>query len=82
VGEEEEYRDAGWEVCLSALEFVLLAGDEERTATDMSSRDKEYLDSITPEVVHYVQGRLVTVEGEDDEPEEEAKTEAKAEAKE
>jgi hypothetical protein len=35
----------------------------------MSCRDKAYLESIAPEVVHYVKGRLVKVEGEDDEDE-------------
>jgi hypothetical protein len=29
-------------------------------------RDKEFLDSITPEVVREVEGRLVTVEGEEE----------------
>lgn len=36
----------------------------------MVCRDKEFLESITPEVVEAVQGRVVTVEGEDDEAEE------------
>jgi hypothetical protein len=30
-------------------------------------RDKEFIDAITPEVVHYVKGKIVAVEGEDDE---------------
>jgi hypothetical protein len=32
-------------------------------------RDQEYLESLIPEVVTAVQGKRVTVEGEDDEPE-------------
>lgn len=31
------------------------------------SRDKEFIDVITPEVVHYVKGKIVAVEGEDEE---------------
>ncbi|KAL2130709.1 hypothetical protein VTI74DRAFT_6069 [Chaetomium olivicolor] len=44
-------------------------GKKHNTVT-LVGRDKVYLESIAPEVVHYVKGRLVTVEGEDDEAEE------------
>ncbi len=39
---------------------------------DPLGRDKEYLESITPEVVLSVKGRLIKAEGEDDEVEAEA----------
>jgi molybdopterin-biosynthesis enzyme MoeA-like protein len=42
---------------------------KKRNTVTLVGRDKAYLESITPEVVHYVKGRLVSVEGEDDEPE-------------
>ncbi|KAL2256866.1 hypothetical protein VTK26DRAFT_999 [Humicola hyalothermophila] len=40
---------------------------KKRNTVTLVGRDKQYLESITPEVVHYVKGRRVTVEGEDDE---------------
>jgi len=41
-------------------------------------RDKEFIDGITPEVALAVSGRVVTVEGEDDEAEVGVDVEAKA----
>jgi hypothetical protein len=35
-------------------------------------RDRAFLDSIAPEVEHYVQGKIVAFEGEDDEDEAES----------
>ncbi|KAK4099341.1 Molybdopterin binding protein [Parathielavia hyrcaniae] len=46
---------------------------KKRNTVTLVGRDKEFLDSITPEVLQHVQGRLVTVEGEDDEGEVETK---------
>ncbi|KAL2024623.1 hypothetical protein VTK56DRAFT_7666 [Thermocarpiscus australiensis] len=40
---------------------------KKRNTVTLVGKDREYIESITPEVVHHVQGRLVTVEGEDDE---------------
>ncbi|SPQ25120.1 7dae299d-2ddf-4926-a0f3-5da3ec1cc393 [Thermothielavioides terrestris] len=42
---------------------------KKRNTVTLVGRDKAYLESIAPEVVHYVKGRLVKVEGEDDEDE-------------
>ncbi|KAK0701661.1 MoaB/Mog domain-containing protein [Lasiosphaeria miniovina] len=40
-------------------------GNKRNTVT-LVGKDKQFLESITPEVVHYVKGRLVTAEGEND----------------
>ncbi|KAK4125470.1 Molybdopterin binding protein [Parathielavia appendiculata] len=46
---------------------------KKRNTVTLVGRDKEFLETITPEVIHYVQGRLVTVEGEDDDADAETK---------
>ncbi|KAM7203527.1 putative molybdenum cofactor synthesis domain containing protein [Rhypophila sp. PSN 637] len=41
--------------------------ENKKNTVTLVGKDKEFLDSITPEVVENLQGRVVTVEGEDDE---------------
>lgn len=48
--------------------------EKDRNTVTLVGKDKAFLESITPEVVENVKGRVVTVEGEDDEPAGEPKT--------
>ena len=48
---------------------------KDTNSVTLVGRDKDFLESIIPEVLENVKGRRVTVEGEDDEPEAPAKEE-------
>jgi hypothetical protein len=42
---------------------------KQNNSVTLVGKDKEYLESLVPEVEQNIQGKRITVEGEDDEPE-------------